>query len=806
MPADSSAPALPAWTRRDTWLLIGLSILMGLLVYRDALLPGAILFTTDDNIGAIALRERWLPAGFWRAWDDSVLAGNPAFLTFNWTNLALLLLPLKLFHSLIHALDLAIASIGFGLFLRARGLRLTAALLGCLTAFWLGSTFFLTYAGHIGKFGVVAFAGLALWLIERAAQQKSIAWGALAGAACGGMFLEQADVAVFFSLVLGPYAVFALAREHGWDWKGWLKPLLPMGVVALMVAGRAIWMATSFFAFETTDKPAETQEQIWDYCTQWSWPPEETIEWIAPGYHGWRSGEPTGPYWGRLGRSADWETTRQGFPNFKLETLYIGSIPVAFALFGLLIGLRERGKIRADVWFWAGALVVTFILGCGKFTPIYRIFFELPGISSIRGPVKFMQVTQLALGVLAAYGLHSLLASAASTSRLRRVVQGVGVLGIVLFFSSLVMGLNSGAATQRFAAMGWGQAASTIVENRAWALGHAGVLMIAAAALAWLMLHRPSQRWAWVALGLVAADQLVVSRHYVQTVPAAGYIDRNAVVDFLQPRMGPMRLFLASQGGFYNQWLSVSLPYHGIATYNVAQMRMPEDYRQFLGAMGNRMDRLWQHFSVSHIMGPAGIWPELQNNPMFRDHTAMEFAFNVFPQGAGVAVAPGTEQQRGQHVIARYTAAAPRYALVAGWEAADESTTLARLASPTHVPLERLLVPASAELPASTGSGMSGTVDVLQFESGRVTLRVTSERGGVLRAGEKFTPYWRATVNGEPVPTFRVDHIFTGLYVKPGLNTVELEHRPPTATLLLQGAGLLLALGAIPFTLRRRRD
>jgi hypothetical protein len=797
----------PAWSRRETWWLIAAAIAMGLLVYREVLIPGQILFTSDDNIGAVAMRQRWLPAGFWRLWDNSVLAGQPMPLNVNMTNLLLWLLPIRLFHNFIHAFDLAVASIGFGLFLRARGMHLAPALLGALTAFWLGSTFFLTYAGHIGKFGVVMFAGLAVWLIERAAQTRSAAWGALAGAACGGMFLEQADVALFFSMILGPYAVFALAREGARRPMEWIKPLAPMGAIALMTAGRALWLATTFFTLEGSNQTPESREQIWDYCTQWSWPPEETIEWIAPGYFGWRSGEPEGPYWGRLGRSRGWDETRQGLMNFKLETLYIGSIPIAFALLGLALGLARGGSARADVIFWSSAALITFILGCGKFTPVYRLFFELPGVSSIRAPVKFMQVTQFALGALAAYGLQSALfaRSGAIDRRLRRATSiafiAAGFMGIL----ALLMATSESSAIQRFAQAGWGNMASTIVANRVWAIGHAAILMAAVALLVETIRRTSNMKWAWVAVALVVGDQLVVSRHYVKTVAANGFIDKNPVVDLLQQRLGAQRIFFAGQDPFYSHWLNILFPYHGLTVYNPAQMRMPEDYRQFLEAIGGRIDRLWQHFAVGYVLGRGHLWPELQSNPHFRDHLALEYAYNVFPQGSGMVVVPGTEQQRGQHIVMRYTAPAPRFALVGAWEPVDTTTALARLAAPDHVPLQSVLTHLEAGLPPSTNAGLFGSVEVIQLESGMARLRVAAEQSGILRASDKYTPYWRAWVNGEPAKVIRSDHIFLGVFIPPGMHTVVLEHRPPRLPLNLQFAGLALALGCIPFARRATR-
>ncbi|MCS6770471.1 MAG: YfhO family protein [Kiritimatiellae bacterium] len=799
-----------AWPRRDYWALIAAAIAMGLIVYREAWLPGTVLFTSDDNIGHVAMRQRWLPEGFWRLWDDSILAGQPGFLLINSTNLLLWLLPVGLFHKVIHAFDLAVGTIGFGLFLRARGVRLVPALLGALTAFWLGSTFFLTYAGHIGKFGVVMFAGLAVWLIEEAIRRRSAAWGALAGAACGGMFLEQADLAVFFSIVLGPYALFAAAREFGRSWVLWARTLVPIGIVALLTAGRAIWVATSFYALDGEGSEARTPEEVWDYCTQWSWPPEETIEWIAPGFFGWRSGETAGPYWGRLGRSKEWDTTRQGFMNFKLETLYLGSIPVAFACLGVWLGLQRGHPRRLETIFWLVAVAVTFVLGCGKFTPVYRLFFELPGMSSIRAPVKFMQVTQFAIGVLAAFGLDALLASqAADSRRARRFAFAAAGVAALLLLIGLGMVSSTATSAQRFAQAGWGQFGGVIAENRAWSVLHAGALLAVAAGLCLALSRRSSGRLAWAAVAVVAVDQLIISRHYVKTVPAEGFISRNAVVDLLAERLGSQRVFIAGQDPAYSHWLNILFPYCGIATYNAAQMRMPEDYREYFQAVGNRPDVLWPSFAIGYLLGPAQVWPELESNPSFRGKFSLEYAFNVFPQGGGFRVAAGTEQNRGRHIVARHVAPAPRFALLSGWEALDKRRTLDRMASREYTPLERALVPETVRLPESTGSGISGSVEILRFETGRAELRVASESGGVLRFSEKYTPYWRATINGEPADVFRCDHIFVGVWVPAGIHAVTLEHYPPRLTLHAQAVGFALAaLGAVfaARSSRLRRD
>lgn len=808
-------------SRSSTWVFLGLAVVFALLVFRGVLVPGHILFTSDDNIGSMAYRKTMLPEGFWRGWYSPVLAGHPTILNLTWTNVLLWLFPVHLFHNFIHAIDLVVASLALGLFLRERGVRWSAAAVGALASFWLGSTFFLTYAGHIGKFGVVMFAALSVWCIECAARRRSLRWALLGGGAMGAMFLEQADVALFFALVLGPYAIFATWRESGFRIVDHLRVVVPVAAFALVVGFRAMWLASAFFSLDgTADAPPEDRKEVWSYCTQWSWPPEETLEWIAPGYYGWRSGDVEGPYWGRLGRSDGWEQTRQGFPNFKLETLYLGSIPVVLALLAIFLAFSLRRIAKPDVVFWTAAAAVTFVLGLGKFTPLYQLFFALPGMSSIRGPVKFMQVTQFALGILAALGLEGLLRHALAGDRDRVPVarfsffeRAMWIAGGLLILMALGLGVSSSGAIQQVVADGWGNAAGVIVRNRIGALVHGGLLWLSAGLLVTLLVRVRKealvQRLAWVAAALMAADQLLVSHRYVQSVAEEGYINANAATQFLKQEQGVQRTFLASQGSFYNQWLSVLFLYQDIPTYNVTQIRMPKDYEQFMQAIGQDLPRLWQYFAVGHIMGPSGIWPELQNNEPFRGKFELGFAYNVVPRGVGVDVVPATAARPGQHVIVRHRAPADRFAVIGGWDGLEPAATLQRLRDPATKPLERVLIPTevAAGLPASTTNGLVGAVEVEKIEPGYMKLKVTANQSAILRASDKYSPYWQAQLNGKSVPVFRCDYVFTGIALEPGIHSVVLEHRPPLSTLWLQLSGLAacaLCIGGL--AVRRKSD
>lgn len=446
---------------RTRWLFAFGIIIFAMIMFRQVLVPGCFLLTTDDNIGQIKLSKDGLPGALLGSWADAVYLGMPSGITpFMWNTIPILLLPISFYISWVHALDLVLASLFLLLFLRERKAGLATIMVGLLTAFWLGSNLTLTYAGHIGKYGVVMLAAAALYGLSRALSRRpSLLWSILAGGAIGFMFLEQLDVALFFGIILGAYALFLAIRQ--WLANGiqpsqprallrrsrpWAKlafALILMGGVGLLLAASTMFSGYASNVKGAVSMQTESPQEKWEYVTQWSWPPDECIDFIAPGYMGWRSGEPVGPYWGRMGRSAGWEQTRQGFMNFKLENMYLGIIPILLALFAVLMAIMGKGswftvdvsdavgnsgsipgtvrcpssvvcrpfvaERRAEILFWGCVAVITLLLAFGKFFPLYVLFYKLPLVNSIRNPNKFLQVFQLALGILAAYGMDGML-------------------------------------------------------------------------------------------------------------------------------------------------------------------------------------------------------------------------------------------------------------------------------------------------------------------------------------------------------------------------------------------------------------
>ena len=800
--------------KKHPQILAALFFLILSLVFFRCCLTGGILFTTDDNIGHLAARASGIPSAFFGGWYDSALAGFPETLSLNWTNLNLWLQPLNFFTNWMHAIDLILSSLLLAGFLRLRRCGLPACLLGALTAFWVGSNFTLTYAGHIGKFGVVLFAAAALYCIEKTAQTRRIPWALLAGGALGAMFTEQQDLALFMALMLGPYLLFALWREEKKTvWKSLLKLAVPVFAVALLTASHSLLSGYRSSVQGVASQSVENPQAKWEFATQWSWPPEESIDFIAPGYTGWRSGEPAGPYWGRMGRSAGWESTRQGFMNFKLENTYLGVIPVLLALFAVVRGVKRRGD-RADTVFWGCAAVLTLLLSFGKYFPFYSALYHLPVINNIRNPNKFLQVFQLCAGILAAYGVDNLFSQKSAeadlcplSSAIRRFLWvAAGAAGILLL-SALSASFSRSEAVLAFMSQGWpAQIAQVIVSGQITALWYAaGMAGIAVALFAFPRFGKALRFRNWIAAGLlliVAGDAILLARHYVQPLPES-HIAENSVTRTLKQNLGVQRVALVSQDGFYNSWLTYLFPYHGIRAFNITQMpRMPEEYSRFLGALGRNPLRMWRLAGVSHLMGPAQVVSQL---PSGEYETV--FSYNVSGTADGdILVSSASAARPGQHVILRDRQPAPRFALIAGWKKVSDTAALAELAD-AKVPLfANVLLAPDADVPQSSGQGITGSVEVLSYKAGHVRLCTKSEQPALLRIADKFDPGWKASIDGQSAAVLRADYLFQAVYVPAGAHEVELKFTAPNQTLRVQFAGMAVcAVAAVWILLPKRK-
>lgn len=844
-------------------LLLLCFLVTAVVVFHALWAPGAVLMSTDDNVGLLKRTQRVLEASAFHPWEGEALWGLPGISGIRPGFLLLRMIPATLFMNVFHGLCLALAAWLLALYLRDCGLRPAACVFGGLVAFWVGTNLTLTYAGHIGKYGLMPFLALAIFALGRWGQTGRMAWSVVAGAATGAMFLEQGDVALFCALLLAPLGLREGVRvAGGWNVAALLKESWAAVAVAALLAGGASLAVRGAGVEEVT--AGQSPEEHWAYITQWSQPPSESLDFIAPGWTGWRIGDEKGPYWGKLGRSEGWERTRQGFMNFKLESVYVGVLPLLFAVMALVEAVRRRRewKHSGTVLLWGGLCGVALLLAFGKYFPLYRPFSWLPGVSSIRNPNKFIHFFQLAWGVLAAFGLHAALHMQAR--QLRRWAWGAGAAGILFMLAALALWADVSSGAARLVALGWTSVFARAIQwNKAFSVTYAGAMFGVAAGLLALMArgvfhtvenmfphhgknaanvpqrgksagdnvplrgkseeHFPhcgkniSTVWktswlAWVPALVVLFDAAVIlAPHYIQTMPP-GLVAENELVRYLKREVGFSRTAMAGPSEHYNQWLTYLFPYHGVPTKEVTQLpRPPDDYTAFWQAVRDPL-RQWRLAAVSHVLAPGNVAKQLMGNPAWASQLEVVWAYQPFADGrGGVGVRPLPPTADAPEVVLRLKPALQRVEAVRSWRMVEDAEALKLLGGPLFEPGASVLLPPGSPVcaPPTGDPGPPPEVEIVEAIPGRMEFTVKNHGPVVMRVAEKFDAGWRATVDGQSWPVLRVDYMFQGVALEEArTHRVVLRYAPTSWPLVMQAVGLLAGLGAslwlaIP---RRRKE
>ena len=349
-----------------------------------------------------------------------------------------------------YALAGYLAALGLMFYLRGRGLSHFAAAAGGGAYGLMGYTFTLFSAGHLGWFIWMMYGPFAFGLVDRAVRKGKWRNWALLGAVLAWGAARQPDMWLLFTALTFAYGVWTLVRE--WKNVKFSRILAGVGVTAVVacaigmpqftraltqdLAGREAQIAATSGkdANETVDKSADER---WRFCTSWSLPPEDTLEFIVAEVHGGSNDprvSPTNPYRGRLGQQivvpagaagqkhpVTGETLKAGetiWMPYRQHSLYFGVLTVLFALVGIVgwwrYALRksqtadhEQRTTFSDVPFWVGAGILMYLCALGCFTPFYKLVYALPFGGSLRAPVKFVHLLEFCVAALAGFGFEA---------------------------------------------------------------------------------------------------------------------------------------------------------------------------------------------------------------------------------------------------------------------------------------------------------------------------------------------------------------------------------------------------------------
>jgi Bacterial membrane protein YfhO len=836
------------------------------LLFHGVFVPGHTLFSNDGPLARLIATSHKLPERFTGCWYDlnSVGFREPGAMPDVSYGLLLLLKPVA-FSKFYVIVALTVLGLGAWCFFRQCGLAPPACILGGFAAV-LNSEFFSDAcwgtAGHCIGIGMTFFALAAL--ADNTSPRRWLRV-ILAGLAVGLAVAEGADVGAIFSLYVAAFTLY---------W-AWLQPgsraanvaagtgrVALVAVCAALVSAQTIseLVATNVIDVTTPRSNAHSPEERWDWATQWSLPKQETLSLVVPGIFGFRTDSPDGAYyWGTIGRDPLWlhydANGRQGskpdgFPRYTGGGFYAGVTVVAIALWAALQALRRKRSVfglteRRFLWFWMAMGAVALLFAYGRYAPFYSIVYRLPYFSTIRNPVKFLDVVSFSIVILFGFGVDSLwrrymAAPVAGTAGLRPaglsgwlrtadvfernwVVGCLITLGLSLF-AWLIYFLNLDNVQEYMVHV---QVRESLAQSMAaFSVRQVGWFVLFFVLVAGLMFLVLSRRFAGkgarrgaILLGVVLVVDLgradlpwIIFWDYQTKYESNPIVDsfrdqpwEHRVADF---PLRPPPAFQPFERLYRLIWIQQLFPYYNIQSADFVQMsRMPDDLANYVAAFkpnsisdAARLGRFWQLTNTRYLLGAAAI-PEFIAKSVGPDAPILKVVtrFNLVPKPGGaltlamdqMTAVPDTN---GIYAVMEYTSALPRAKLYPNWQVdTNDSESLALIVSPDFDPAHNVLV-AGGVPAAPPGAGTnqdSGTVDITSYAPKDVKLKSNARTPTVLLLNDRYEASWKVTVDGQPKPTLRCNYLMRGVYLEPGAHNIEFKYQPPFHALYVS----LVALG-----------
>ncbi|MBN1670743.1 MAG: hypothetical protein JXR37_06915 [Kiritimatiellae bacterium] len=792
-------------SKKWVWLAVAVLVILPLALFLRFLVQSdTALISNDDSYGAAAEIQRSFPRGMMGAWLTTWWLGqsrgrypvSPHYFLIG-------LLPPERSITLCYALYLGAAGVALFFALRRMRLGVWGALWGALAFPLAGPVISIVYAGHLAKLATPVWLCLSLyflwgWYGNRRWYELALAIAALAPALLAG----DQQILVYFLLLYGAAGVVMLA-EHLRRGSGRTKALHAARSAGAAAAGGALCvvlaMQTLGSAWRTNIEGGLPQEETpkarWDWATSWSYPPEEAVVFLFPQFFGYRSHEPEAPYWGRFGRSPDYEEKAGPFFNFRLDSMYLGVPVVIFALFALCF-CASRWR-----WFWAAGFLVSFLLACGRYTPLYALLYRLPLMPNFRVPAKFLWVTAFCLAVLSAMGLDRFMAlirssfPAPAAKRVRLFAVSVLAVMVIVAVVAGVWGIEYQKSLPQMFAEGAqipdsarnlvrALAENDIVSaNLKASLIRALCMTLLCCAGIWA---GPMRIWREVRpllavytagwLLAMSLDLVQVDRQYLQPYNWKHVYGRNPITDFLREQ-GTARVKFLARHGVFNNLMSLTFWAGGLETIDIpAVSRAPADYMSFFEAFAAKPLDMFRLCNVRFALSDRpvqGLTPLQQ-----------------WPLGDGQRI-----------VCSKLPEPMPRAWFVARARFLANEQVYAELKQGVN-PQACVLLDKTAEEHAPAGAGADAQPAYRPAPYHRpaddaVVVELDAPAPGWVVVADKYDADWRATVDGRRAPVCRAYGIMRAVPVAAGRHRIEMAFRPARGPFYTTLAGWLLWLAAM---------
>jgi hypothetical protein len=612
---------------------------------------------------------------------------------------------------------------------------------------------------HVGQVLSLGYFAITLFLLSRALERGSIAYGFAAGIVSGFMVLGRDQVALLGVYVLAGLTIAAILMAQS-PWRAFrasLPPLIAGTVGAILVATVPI-LLTAFIAQESNRPVIDFVE-----AGKGSLHPAALLTGLFANLYG--AAGPLADFWGAP--SPAWEARFGPLSLFlarNMSQLYLGLLPMGLIL---TVGLVRGALWRREIVPLTVAAIIVLLFALGRYTPAFRVLFELPGISFYRRPADALFILGALLALLGGYLTHLVMTGAAPKARPWQVA-----LEALIFAGALALALW----------LAWTVGRIPVTTMPLVIAALCGMLSLGGLMAARGLARRGSALAASIVLAAVLTMDLSVNNGPSEStaLPAQTYDvlrkdSGNETIALLKREtartMAPDRRDRIELAAIDFHWPNASLVHDLDNTLGYNPLRLGL-YTKATGA--------GDHVALPDQRTFSPLMPGYRS--LLADMLGLRFIATGVPvEQIDKRLKPGDLKQIARTkdaFVYENPRALPRVLLVTDARKADFDAILRTGEWPQGFDPRRTVLLDRDPPPLPTGPLGADSVAIRDYGTTTVTLAAETARGGYLVLNDVWHHWWQVEIDGQPAELLRANVLFRAVVVPPGKSTARFVFRP----------------------------
>ena len=483
----------------------------------------------------------------------------------------------------------------------------------------------------------------------------------------------------------------------------------------------------------------------WDYATQWSFHPAETVSLIFPYYFGLQN-------FSVKDRSTPEKFMKQasywGYMPFTQSTHYLGLLIIIFSFYSLWFYVKNKTIGKKEIILWLIAIVVV-ITGFGShFSMIYKpLFYFAPFFSKFRVPSMIYMMLSLILPMLAAISLDKMINQKNKrdifSDFLKLVGTFISLCLFLLLFGESILSFSSSDDARFSQYVG-------IVQNIRVSLFNKGLMLalfISAVTLTsiWFYSEKRANKdiLAFALIGILVFDLWIINNEFLSLKPSKSMVNqfnKTQEILFMKNDSSRFRIFPADEinANKFGYWNIES-----IGGYRAVKLR---NYQDLMDIGGFRRPEILNMLNVKYLVTRKKV-----KNSSFKQIPGINNLYENLDY-------------------------LPRAWFVGNIKnVADQVSSLSKVMDISFRPKDTAVIIdyKGPELSSST----DGSIDIKSYLPNNISLNCETNGGALLVLSEIFYQSgWECKIDGELANIYQTNHVLRSVYVPDGNHNVEFYY------------------------------